>query len=58
MFTAVRHSIDSVSEPTIHLTGSDYYLIAWGEQVAIVGLIRITLFLVWVLRITRIACAF
>jgi hypothetical protein len=37
-FQAVGHCIDSLEEPTVHLTGSDYYLIAWGGQAAIVGL--------------------
>jgi hypothetical protein len=42
--TAVRHCIGSLYEPTIHLTGSDYCLIARGGQAVIVGLIGIALF--------------
>lgn len=58
MFTAVGHSIDSVSESTVHLTEPDYCLITRGGQIFIVGLTGITLFLVWFLPIWKIACEF
>jgi hypothetical protein len=41
---AVGHRIGSLEEPTVHPTGSDYCLIAWGGQAAIVGLAGLTLF--------------
>lgn len=41
-FHTARHCIGSVSKPTVHLTVSDYRLIAWGGQTVIVGLGGIT----------------
>ena len=33
----VGHCIGSLQEPTVHPTGSDYCLVAWGGQAAIAG---------------------
>ena len=38
VLTAVGHCIDSVEESTVHQTGFDYCLIAWGGLTAIGGL--------------------
>ena len=38
------HRFSILYEPTVHLTDSDYCLIAWGGQAATVGLARIAPF--------------